>query len=374
MNPHEEDQSAPGTALGLAGYGMAVVSVLVAAGAAWADHWLWKAAGLGVAGLLALGAVWWTRAQLLQGAQGAEDRDASAASATDAIAGWVHTVLPAWAHQVTLVKRQTEEAGMQLTGSFSTVLQHFDAAGIGAGVIRGNDGSASKNGSISLLALCERELQPVLSSLSTVIQGKDEMMAHILGLAEETRALRAMATEVSSIAAQTNLLAINAAIEAARAGESGRGFAVVAAEVRKLSQRSAETGSFIASGVDKALATMDRTLHGAKESTEHDKQAVALCGQIVEDVLKHVRALGTSADSMEQHGLLIRAEVEKLITALQFQDRVCQIMDCVYNDIARMQDALQQLPHEGVPDGNEWLEKLSKTYNMAEQKYLPPGA
>lgn len=280
------------------------------------------------------------------------------------VATLLQGVLPAWQHHVVQGKAQTEDAVMHLTQSFARVLEQFDLAGIG-GVSKGG----ADAGTIGLLALCERELQPVVGSLTEVIVGKDQMLASIQNLSEETKALSAMAAEVSSIAAQTNLLAINAAIEAARAGESGRGFAVVAAEVRKLSQRSAETGSNIAARVGQVAKIMEATMAVAQASAEQDKLSVSLSGNIVEDVLSHVRKLGSSAENMRTHGSTVRQEVEKLLMAMQFQDRVSQILGGVDTDMQKMRTSLETTPADDLPDVRTWLGEFGKTYTMEDQKH-----
>jgi methyl-accepting chemotaxis protein len=102
---------------------------------------------------------------------------------------------------------------------------------------------------ISSISEISRQMALQTTSAEEAVDAAEVSDREIKGLATKVESIGEVLNLITSIAEQTNLLALNATIEAARAGEAGKGFAVVASEVKSLATQTAKATDKIAAQI-----------------------------------------------------------------------------------------------------------------------------
>ena len=184
----------------------------------------------------------------------------------------------------------------------------------------------------------EESLTKAMGFVATMSQESMEAKLAVSKVAESSMNISRILEVISSIAAQTNLLALNAAIEAARAGEQGRGFAVVADEVRALASKTQSSTNDISTLIDALQKEVQSASGIIDKGAERAQMAVSQTEQALNSLNSMVSQIGEISDQVTH--IAAAAEEQSAVTE-EVNRNITGISDSA-SELARLAGEAQQ--------------------------------
>jgi len=262
---------------------------------------------------------------------------------------------------------QMEEAAQART-SMSNAIEH---------VVSASDQVADEAGRSAATAIQGTQMAgKIASGVERVSDAAQELAQRINELGKRSGQIGAIVETIDDIAAQTNLLALNAAIEAARAGEHGKGFAVVADEVRKLAERSSVATKEIAdmvraiqNGAKEAVDTMQRAgedVQAAVSLTEQARESFAGIAAGTQASVERVDAIRTALDDIRTAESQLSEVIAKAAEVAQRNRTSAEGMSQLSGDMMASLDTVSAVVEENTASTEEMAASSSEVTRAIE--------
>lgn len=191
----------------------------------------------------------------------------------------------------------------------------------------------------SIAAIANQKMKGVGDLTKVSIDGNDklvETVTKLKGIGDSIQEINDITGIIQGIAAQTNLLAMNAAIEAAHAGDAGRGFAVVADEIRKLAETSSENSRQISESIKSITATIAEAVRSGDDTSASFDEI----SREIADVSDSFMEIRSGVDELKTGG----EHVLQAVTALtEMSVKVKDNSDAMKGETGKVREAMKQL-------------------------------
>ncbi|WP_396021181.1 methyl-accepting chemotaxis protein [Bacillus sp. S/N-304-OC-R1] len=266
-------------------------------------------------------------------------------TASDQVAATISSI----AEEMNAMKENVESATEIINGLQTEILNITNR-------LEGASSTAEQASTSAMIG--QKTSQSVQEEMNRVNQTLQNSSVAVEELGERMDKIGKITQLITSIASQTNLLALNAAIEAARAGEHGKGFAVVADEVRKLAEETSKAGADIITMLAEIQIRTEHAIELMKNGSSSFSEVELLVNQSLDSFQSISGAIETISVQVE--------DIYRTSTIVNKQaDIASEQIDKINNSSVQMSEGMTTIAAAAEEQVATLEENLASTNNVS---------